>query len=277
MKKNVSHKTILFPTTEEKSLMTPRGFSYTLFQPIKKKRTFEEVSGEIKKLIFKGVLKPGNRLPSEIELARQFSVGRQTIREAMRLLELNGFITIQRGVMGGAVVSDTILDALGRLILDSFLMRKVTIDEVASARLEIERVILRNVFEHVSSADIELLKENVLKAKRKAENRLGALDEHVQFHKLLARASGNQVFVIVMESIMIVLANFLRPLEQDLERTKRMISFHENILNAIIDKKVDEALVSLEEDLLLGRNSLVLLHNSQSNGAFLMGKRSRLK
>ena len=79
-----------------------------LFSPIKSKRTFEEVSGKIKTLIFDGVLKPGDRLPSEIELARQFMVSRQTIREALRILELSGFIKVQKGGSGGPLIKDTI-------------------------------------------------------------------------------------------------------------------------------------------------------------------------
>jgi len=59
----------------------------TVFTPLKNPRTFEEVSNRIKKLIFDGVFKPGDKLPPEIEIAQQFNVGRQSIREALRILE----------------------------------------------------------------------------------------------------------------------------------------------------------------------------------------------
>jgi DNA-binding FadR family transcriptional regulator len=62
-----------------------------LFVPIKDLRTVNEISTKIKDLIFSGVLKPGDRLPSEVKLAQQLNVGRQTIREALRLLEISGF------------------------------------------------------------------------------------------------------------------------------------------------------------------------------------------
>jgi len=61
-----------------------------IFTPIKSKRAFEEVSSRIKELIFEGVLKPGDKVSSEGELAKQFNVGRQTVREALRILELSG-------------------------------------------------------------------------------------------------------------------------------------------------------------------------------------------
>ena len=81
--------------------MTHNKSSKILFAPIKSTRTFEEISLGIKRLIFKGALKPGDKLPSETELARQFNVGRQTVREALRLLELSSLIliTIQKVVL----------------------------------------------------------------------------------------------------------------------------------------------------------------------------------
>ena len=59
-----------------------------IFEPLRTKRAFEEISAEIKRLIFSDKLKPGDRLPSEIELAGQFGVSRHTIREALRGLEI---------------------------------------------------------------------------------------------------------------------------------------------------------------------------------------------
>ncbi len=76
-----------------------------MFTPVKGSRTFEEVSNQIKKLIFGGVFKPGDKLLPETELAQQFNVGRQSIREALRILELSGFITIQKGGGGEAVTT----------------------------------------------------------------------------------------------------------------------------------------------------------------------------
>ncbi|UCE33834.1 MAG: FadR family transcriptional regulator [Deltaproteobacteria bacterium] len=65
------------------------------FKPIQKnKRLFETVATEIKRLIIKGAFKSGDKLPPEGELTQMFKVGRQTIREAMRLLEQCGFVEV---------------------------------------------------------------------------------------------------------------------------------------------------------------------------------------
>lgn len=220
------------------------------FDPIKAKRTFEEVSTKIKALIFKGILKPGDRLPSEMELARQFSVGRQTIREALRILELSGFLTIQRGASGGAIITNTISDAISTSFLDAIQMKTITIDNLTEARLEIEKVVLSHAISNASDSDIEHLRENITKARGKVESNMQAFGENVQFHRLLASASKNDVFVIVVGSIMAVVADFLSRLEPDLEKSKQVVKSHEDILNAIVRRKSGEAIILLENHLI---------------------------
>lgn len=65
------------------------------FRPIENKRIFELVADEIREAIFSGTFKPGDRLPSERELSQQMKVGRPIIREALRVLELAGFVFVK--------------------------------------------------------------------------------------------------------------------------------------------------------------------------------------
>ena len=74
------------------------------FKPIRTKRAFEEVCDQIREEIQSGNLAPGDKLPSERELAEQFHVSRSTVREAFRTLEIGGVLELQKGVRGGAVV-----------------------------------------------------------------------------------------------------------------------------------------------------------------------------
>ena len=204
-----------------------------LFSPLQKKRSFEEISNSIKTLILDGALQIGDRLPSEKELAQQFQVGRQTIREALRLLELSGFVTIQRGPGGGPVIKDTILRRIGDLFTGAFRMHKITIDELTRARLEIERVILKFVFENADKQDLKALRENVATSeKRIADGRMGT-EYNADFHTLLAKATQNEVFVIVMESIMAVHLDLLSRTGADLETSREVVRGHGRLLDAI--------------------------------------------
>ncbi len=218
-----------------------------LFEPLEKRRSFEEISNSIKNLILDGVLKIGDRLPSEKELAQQFQVGRQTIREALRLLELSGFVTIQRGPGGGPVIKDTILRRIGDLFTGAFRMHRITIEELTRARLEIERMILKFVFENADKEDLAALNENVKSAEtRIAEGRMGT-EYNADFHTLLARATKNEVFVIVMESIMAVHLDLLSRTGADLDISREVVRGHSRLMAAIEAGDRERAFALLEE------------------------------
>ena len=214
-----------------------------VFKPFKTKRTFEEVSQLIKNQIFKGVFKPGDKLPPEA----QFNLGRQTIREALRLLEISGFITVQKGGGGGSIIKDTIFQRIGDLFLDAFSMRKISMEELTEGRAEIEQVVLNHVIDRADESDIKALQKNVYEARRKIERDIPATQENFQFHRLLAEASKNYLFVIVMESIMAVHSDLLSRLGWDLKTSANVVTYHEDILKAVVEKKRNKALQLLKK------------------------------
>jgi DNA-binding FadR family transcriptional regulator len=231
-------------------LQTTGGAS-TLFRPFKPRRAFDEISGEIKRLIFKGILKPGDRLPSETDLASQFGVGRQTIREALRLLELSGFISMQKGGAGGPLVVDTTLNTISNSFLDAFQMGRITIDELTAARLAIEKMVLESLFAHSPNVvDIQALRENVSQARNKVDVGIQPYEENTQFHKLLARASRNHLFLILMESIMTVVAHFRSILGVNLELSVRSVAAHEQTMDALVKGNRKKAFMVLEAHLM---------------------------
>jgi len=227
-----------------------------IFTPIKNKRAFEEVSSKIKNLIFEGVLKPGDKLPSEAELAKQFNVGRHSVREALRILELSGFIVIQRGYGGGPIVKDTVLHQISTLFLDAFRMEKITIDHWTTARIVIEKAILGYVMDNADELDIKSLQKNLIRAKEKIKNKEMATDENFEFHSILIRASKNPVFEIVVESTIAVLRDLHTRLPPKIQLSANTITYHEEILKAIIEKDRGKAMDLLEAHFLDAKNRL---------------------
>ena len=239
--------------------------SKDVFEPFKAKRTFEEVSQLIKDQIFKGVFKPGDKLPPEAQLAKQFNLGRQTIREALRLLELSGFITVQKGGGGGPVIKDTILQRIGDLFLDAFRMKKISMEELTEVRADIERIVLGYVIDRADESDIKRLKKNVREARKKIDKKVPATQENFQFHRLLAEASKNHLFFIVMESIMAAHSEILSRSGSGLETSANVVAYHEDILTAVIDKNRNMAMELLENHIKeVGRR---LKSGIQSEGA----------
>ena len=83
------------------SIAKDRADKSVEFEPRQTKRAFEHIVEQIRNRIYKGLLKPGDRLPSERELAEQFHTARLPVREAFRVLEESGLIHIKKGKMGG--------------------------------------------------------------------------------------------------------------------------------------------------------------------------------
>jgi GntR family transcriptional repressor for pyruvate dehydrogenase complex len=220
-----------------------------LFNPVKPRRAFEEICDEIKRLIFKGILKPGDQLPSELDLASQFNVSRQTVREALRLLEITGFIRMQKGGPKGPLIVDTILNTISSSYLDAFQMKKITIDELVAARIEIEKMVLRAVLSGRENYDIQLLEKNVARAKSLLKKRINAFGENMQFHKMLAKASKNYVFVIMVESLLTVTADIRSRLGFGLELSEEAAQAHDEIVQAIKRGEYEEAIGLMERHL----------------------------
>lgn len=225
------------------------------FDPIKKsKRAFEEVAINIKDSIVKGVYESGERLPSENELANQFNVSRHTIREALRTLELSGFITIKTGVTGGPIVQDTILSTIGKLYYDAFQMEKITAEEFTAARLVIEKAVLKEAIDKADEQDIENMREYLKTAKDSLANKELSEMDHWGFHSLLARASKNKVFIILERGINAIHHEMRRRniegTPEDYRATKIAYQEHEKILDALIKKDRDKAMKLLEKHII---------------------------
>ena len=251
----------------------PKSF----FEPLKRPRTFEIVSNQIKQLIFDGVFKSGDRLPPETELAQQFNVGRQSVREALRILELSGFIIIQKGGGGGAIIKDGISEKITGLFMDAFQMEKIPTKDFTLARIEIERLILSHAIRNADESDIQKLKENLKETKEKIKRNQVVIDENVVFHKLLAKASKNQLFVIVSNAIVAAVRQMLgnqiasesdpktreRWHNDSIIKSKNTLIYHEKIIEALIERDEEKAAHYLEEHLIEVKDRLALL-NSQS-------------
>lgn len=221
-----------------------------IFVPVRSKRTFEDVSSQIKKLIVEGVLQPGDKLPPEGALSGQFNVGRQTVREALRILELSGFISVQKGFGGGSVVRNNVLKKTSGLLLDALQMEKVGIKEFTAARLLIEKGILNEAMDRANGRDIRDLQRNVAESKALIEKGKFATDVNVEFHALLARASKNKVYVLFERTINDLHLDLRRRRPPNFAIDQAAARAHEEILKAIIEKERDRANRLLEKHIL---------------------------
>ena len=109
----------------------------TAFRRVQVARAFEDIARQIREELLQGRLRPGDRLPAERELAVQFGVSRNTLREALRSLEIAGLITLRKGAAGGAFINDTNGDTVVTSIKDMFSLGAVTTEQITQARISV--------------------------------------------------------------------------------------------------------------------------------------------
>src|SRR6056297_3219907 len=113
-------------------------------EPVKKIRLYESIVKQIQHLINEGDLIPGQKLPPERELAEELNVSRTSIREALRALEMMGYLESKVGVGGGTFIKeitiDNIISPFSKVLLknDDFIVELLEVRlflEIESARL----------------------------------------------------------------------------------------------------------------------------------------------
>lgn len=214
-----------------------------MFNNIKDKRIFEKVVDEIKIAIKEDKLKPGDKLPSETEMAKAFGVSRVTIREALRILEISGLILIKQGAKGGGFIKADAPQRLKENISDHLKVGNITIDQLAEARYWIESIVIDIVGQKARKKDFRSLKESIRRAEQfflegKERDRI---DENWNFHIALVKITGNYILVDTLTSIIELMRYMMLKIKTDRKITENAFRAHKEILALLESGKLGEA------------------------------------
>lgn len=157
----------------------------------------ELVASHLRRQIVLGQLKEGDQLPSEAVLMEQFGVSRPTLREAFRILEAEGAITVRRGVRGGARVQVPNIEVAARQIGLLLQYRGALLSDVYEARTVIEPAAARMAAERRTSAGLDRLQEILNRHHASIDDPGGAFDADAEFHRLVVELSGNETLQVL--------------------------------------------------------------------------------
>jgi GntR family transcriptional repressor for pyruvate dehydrogenase complex len=206
----------------------------------------DEAILRIKEMILTGELSPGERLPPEKELSDRLGLSRNSMREAIKALELIRVLDVRRG--DGTYVTSLeprlLLEALSFIvdlqadgsILELFAVRRILEPAaVALAARSIDAAAIEELRRQIDSVDEESTVE-------------GLMLHDVKFHNALAAASGNSYLSTLIESLSgpTVRARMWHGLTQE-DAVARTLAEHRAILNAVVhgDAKLAEALATV--------------------------------
>ncbi|WP_306545795.1 FadR/GntR family transcriptional regulator [Malikia spinosa] len=181
------------------------------FQPIRSTRAFEEIAAQIRTELAEGRLRVGNRLPSERALSERFGVSRNTLREALRSLEHAGLVRLQKGATGGAFITEVSGDTITASMLDMFHVGAISPEKLTEARIWLESVIVREACTRAQPTDLQQLRSNIQQAEaaKASGDFQRRVDTHLEFHRILARMTGNPIMVTVMDGLLAVLRHYV--------------------------------------------------------------------
>jgi GntR family transcriptional repressor for pyruvate dehydrogenase complex len=176
-----------------------------MFRKAKQNRVFQDVVEQIQEAVLQGTLNPGDKLPPERELKEMFGASRGTLREALRILEQKGLITIKTGVAGGAVVNALTTDQVSESLDLLIRYQKVSLKDLAEFREGVEGLVAGLAAERAKSDDILRLEEILEEAKNHLERGITRWDEFIEadnrIHLTLAHIAGNPVYESVLKTV----------------------------------------------------------------------------
>lgn len=216
-----------------------------LFQ-IERKRLADQVADQLMELIADGRLKPGDRLPSELELMKQFQVGRSSIREAIGALSLIGLITVKPGQ--GTHVADFSAEGIGKRIGLIGIGRE-KISELVEARIELECAIVRLAAERATEVDLAEIRSKHEKLKMALSKDDEPITSDLEFHLAVARSCHNSVLIRFLMELRQPIYHWMKQKAKYDWGYAPVYDQHEAIVKAIENRDGDRAEEALKSHL----------------------------
>ena len=197
----------------------------------------DRISQLIKQDIGKGKYKPGDKIPPEPELMKQYEVGRSTIREAIKALAMAGVVHVRQG-MG------TIVNAITHNEPIDSKLRRADFDEVNAVRRMLDKEIVSLAVENHTSVHLQQMELHLTERKNAlvAEDRQACMDADIAFHVTIAQACGNTVLANLYQNFTYTIRDFFLKREpQGITSFAMSHHLHEELYQAIKSKKLKQA------------------------------------
>lgn len=206
-----------------------------------RKKLSEQIADQLEKTIVTGQYQDNDKLPSEQELAQKFNVSRNVIREAMKILKERGLVKVKNG--SGAFVTHPNATNLTNLIERVIVIDNIDANQVYFVRILLETANCEQAACRITSDELDGLRAIATRL----ENRRLTLAERREldysFHIAIAKASGNELLLLLTQSIKSICQNAMF-LPEDVEARNSIdesIAYHGKILAALEDHNPEDA------------------------------------
>lgn len=221
-----------------------------MFNPVKNTKVYEQVIYQIKDMINKGVLKKGDKLPSERDMVESLQVSRTSVREALRSLEIIGLIECKQGE--GNFIKSSFENSLIEPLSIMFLLQDSNSKEILELRKMIEKETAALAAERITEEELKELELLIVKFGELVEGEeMVKVDR--EFHYKIAQASKNFLILSVFNAISSLMESFIKDARKNIlarEENKGILyKQHESIYKALLNRDPDQAMQAMMEHL----------------------------
>ena len=229
------------------------------------------VTRQIEKLVLRGVLRPGERLPAERELADKLGVSRPSLREAVADLQDKGLLTARAGA--GIYVADVLGSAFSPALIRLFAEHDEAVFDYIAFRRDLEGLAACHAARLASDTDLQVI-QTVMDKMEAAHRKTNPADEarlDAEFHMAIIEASHNVIMLHMMRSMFQLLREgvFYNRQVMFKQRTTRgaLLDQHRRINAAIQARDAEAARAAVDAHLTYVEKSLADQRKADRNEA----------
>lgn len=220
-------------------LAAPRARAGALVR--RRPRAFQRIVEEVRQDVFRRRVAPGDRLPNEAGLAERFGVSRLAVREALRVLELQGLVEVSHGFRGGSFIAEGGTTHVSQALETMLRLEHLERDEIYTARRYLEPNIAALSSRRLDEATRTRLEANIAESVRRIASGRPAFAANLEFHSIIAGACGNRILTLVADAVLELLraAESRRPSSPEVNREASRA--HAAIFRALVAGDRDRA------------------------------------
>ena len=210
------------------------------FQKVQPERLSQGIIRQIELLILRGILRPGERLPSERELSERMDVSRPSLREALADLQERGLLTTRPNA--GVYVADVMGSAFAPALVDLFSRHDEAVFDYIAFRRDLESLAAERAARLASDTDLQVI-ATIFTRMEAAHQKRDPTDEaalDAQFHMAIIEASHNTVMLHMMRSMFDLLRQgvfYNRQMMFKLRTTREALLDQHRAINAAIQSR----------------------------------------
>lgn len=204
-------------------------------EPIANDSIVNEVFKRISQSILSGELKPGGKLPTEMELVEKLSVGRNSVREAVKMLSAMGVLEVRRGQ--GTFVATEVGPAVFNPLIFSLIIESKTSDDLYELRIMFESMVMLVAIDKITPDDLARIEDILVAVQDMHEAGGHDIDEFVEkdieFHLEILGATRNPLIQVIGKTITELFPSYIRRSLLQEHGVQRMLRNHREILELL--------------------------------------------